>query len=660
MEQFTDQTISQHQQGAQGASKLAEADAEDSQQPTIAIPQHIPSNLSNSSNSNTSGNAQASRSGDDIPAFQPKNDRPKPRRRQAEVEGTRYVESGEIEVSALRDAVQGEADAQANAHANAQQPRSFAPKVSAQKDDHGKQRKFSPTETMLQPLWFTNAPFTDTASKERPAHQRYPKWRIAYGAAVVVTDIVVMLLALALAFAIKPTAYDTLVQYMPVVLFAVAQCGLWVLCLAITGTYHGHIISEGYGLYSRIINSMLLTIVASCCLLFILSIPLPLTAVVLAPFFACLLELVARWQLRRLLHSNRRKGECMWNTVIVGSPEGITRTLRSLKETPGLGYRPVAICPIANNVEDGETDDETVIAVPYQAPDDLPEAAKLRVVAFNSHFPRTAERLNARAVLVADVLSRDSELLHALSLAVESLGIELAVTVSLADMSSHRLEVRNTGEEPILTARLPQYGPITRFLKRTMDIIGSIIAIIISGPLIMLPVAIAVKLEDGGPVIYKQERIGRNGVPFKCLKFRSMRVDADKMDAQLAAQNGVELGALFKVKDDPRVTKVGKFIRKYSLDEFPQFFNVLKGDMSLVGPRPQRQYEVDAYGMLYSTRLLVRPGVTGPWQVSGRSDLSQNEAERLDVSYIENWSITGDLVLLAKTVVAVVRGSGAY
>lgn len=176
----------------------------------------------------------------------------------------------------------------------------------------------------------------------------------------------------------------------------------------------------------------------------------------------------------------------------------------------------------------------------------------------------------------------------------------------------------------------------------------------------MAYVAFRVHHEDGGPAIYEQQRIGLYGRPFTLYKFRSMRVNADKEDKKLAQEMGAEHGILFKAKDDPRITKFGRFIRKTSLDEFPQFFNVFKGDMSLVGPRPQQQYEVDEYNALYSTRLLVKPGITGPWQVSGRSDLSQEESERLDVSYVENWSITGDIAILFKTVSAVLKGTGSY
>ena len=151
------------------------------------------------------------------------------------------------------------------------------------------------------------------------------------------------------------------------------------------------------------------------------------------------------------------------------------------------------------------------------------------------------------------------------------------------------------------------------------------------------------------PIFFSQQRIGLHGKPFTMYKFRSMVTNAEELKKKLAEENGQTDRFIFKMKDDPRITKVGRFIRKTSLDEFPQFFNVLKGDMSLVGPRPALPEEVARYGSLYSARLLVKPGITGPWQVSGRSDLSQEQSEYLDVSYIENWSIAGDLAILAKS-----------
>ena len=195
--------------------------------------------------------------------------------------------------------------------------------------------------------------------------------------------------------------------------------------------------------------------------------------------------------------------------------------------------------------------------------------------------------------------------------------------------------------------------------KRIFDFICALIGIIGTSPLWIVGI-IGILISDWGPVFYTARRIGKNNKPFKMYKFRSMVTNAEELKKKLAEETGQEDRFIFKMKDDPRITKVGHFIRKTSLDEFPQFYNVLKGDMSLVGPRPALPEEVARYGSLYSARLLVKPGITGPWQVSGRSDLSQEQSEYLDVSYIENWSIAGDLAILAKTVMVIFTGRGSY
>lgn len=536
-----------------------------------------------------------------------------------------------------------------------------------------------------KPLTFTNSPFGDGIEPHPQLRQlnRTPAWRYLYIALLLIVDVAVMVCSLFICSAVKPSALRTLQTHMPVWQFTLMQCIIWVICLLICGSYHRHIMSEGYGLYTHIFNATLMTVIITSCVVYMLDLQLPRTSVIAAPVLACVFEAIARWLMRRLLHSFRMKNEWQYDAVIVGSPEGIDKMLETLHTSEGNGYRPIAVCPIAM---DPEADDGSVIATPYhghpvpgldsysrpvtikEPPDQAvrDDSAKRalvrepRIIAFNSHFPRTVERMGAQIVIVADVISRDNKLMHALPLAIESLGIEFALSIAVADIGSHRIDLDYSGVQPILVASLPQYSAVTRFVKRSMDIVGSLVALIISAPLIILPAAIAIKLEDHGPAFYKQKRIGQFGIPFDCYKLRSMRVNADKLDATLAQESGQDLGALFKVKDDPRITRVGHFIRKYSIDEFPQFFNVLKGDMSLVGPRPQREYEVATYGTLYSTRLLVRPGITGPWQISGRSDLSQEEAEQLDVSYIQRWSITGDLAILAKTVVAILRHKGSY
>ena len=506
-----------------------------------------------------------------------------------------------------------------------------------------------------EPMTFENTPFPETEQSIFRSIRRRPLWRYIYVAALVAVDVLVMLLSLVICFAFNPGAYDTVTRAMPIWAFLLAYCVIGLLCLAFAGAYHRHVMAEGYELYTKLINAAIFTIVLASCVAFMLNLQLPRTALIIAPLVGLVCELVARWMMRCLLHHHRRRGECKYTTVIVGSSEGINRTLRLTRRNSALGYMPVAVCPIA---PDPRMDDAYVVTNFVPDPD-IEGADKLRVLSFGSRFARTIERMGVQEVYIADVLSRDSKLLHAMSLAIESLGIELAISVSLADVGGHRLHLRNSAEQQVLIASLPQYRTTTYVIKRIIDIVLSAVALIVSSP-IMLGVAIAIKLDDGGPVLFKQTRVGIHGKPFTMYKFRSMVTNAEEIKAKLAAESGQTNRFIFKLKDDPRITKVGKFIRKTSLDEFPQFFNVFKGDMSLVGPRPALPDEVARYGSLYSTRLLVKPGITGPWQVSGRSDLSQEQSEFLDVSYIENWSITGDLAILAKTVMVVFRGTGSY
>ena len=506
-----------------------------------------------------------------------------------------------------------------------------------------------------EPMTFENTPFPETEQSIFRSIRRRPLWRYIYVAALVAVDVLVMLLSLVICFAFNPGAYDTVTRAMPIWAFLLAYCVIGLLCLAFAGAYHRHVMAEGYELYTKLINAAIFTIVLASCVAFMLNLQLPRTALIIAPLVGLVCELVARWMMRCLLHHHRRRGECKYTTVIVGSSEGINRTLRLMRRNSALGYMPVAVCPIA---PDPRMDDAYVVTN-FVADPGIEGADKLRVLSFGSRFARTIERMGVQEVYIADVLSRDSKLLHAMSLAIESLGIELAISVSLADVGGHRLHLRNSAEQQVLIASLPQYRTTTYVIKRIIDIVLSAVALIVSSP-IMLGVAIAIKLDDGGPVLFKQTRVGIHGKPFTMYKFRSMVTNAEEIKAKLAAESGQTDRFIFKLKDDPRITKVGKFIRKTSLDEFPQFFNVFKGDMSLVGPRPALPDEVARYGSLYSTRLLVKPGITGPWQVSGRSDLSQEQSEFLDVSYIENWSITGDLAILAKTVMVVFRGTGSY
>jgi len=242
---------------------------------------------------------------------------------------------------------------------------------------------------------------------------------------------------------------------------------------------------------------------------------------------------------------------------------------------------------------------------------------------------------------------------------LEKKKVDLVVSPGVVDVAGPRLVMRPVANFPLIHVEKPQYNGAKRFSKTAFDFVFAASVLLLISP-ILIALAVIIKLTSKGSIFYKSERMGIDGKPFQMIKFRSMVQDADRRVQELAALNEGAGGVLFKMRDDPRVTRVGKVMRKFSLDELPQFVNVLKREMSVVGPRPPLRREVETYDGEVRRRLLVKPGITGLWQVSGRSDLSWEESVRLDLSYVENWSMTGDLLIIAKTAVAVFKSEGAY
>jgi exopolysaccharide biosynthesis polyprenyl glycosylphosphotransferase len=274
------------------------------------------------------------------------------------------------------------------------------------------------------------------------------------------------------------------------------------------------------------------------------------------------------------------------------------------------------------------------------------------VIGDDRHILEATRSTGARLVAAATTRRLGRETLRDLAWDLESVGVDLAIATERPSATDP------VDRLPMLEILAPGYRRARSMSKRVFDVGFALAAIVATAPL-MAVIAVAIKLTSPGPVFYVSERVGMNGVPLRMIKFRSMRAGADREAAEMiaAADSGP---VFFKLKSDPRVTPVGEVIRKYSLDELPQFFNVLFGSMSVVGPRPQVQREVDAYDETMWRRLLVKPGVTGQWQVSGRSNLSAAESMRHDVSYVRNWSMRLDLTIIVRTAGAVLRGEGAY
>jgi exopolysaccharide biosynthesis polyprenyl glycosylphosphotransferase len=283
----------------------------------------------------------------------------------------------------------------------------------------------------------------------------------------------------------------------------------------------------------------------------------------------------------------------------------------------------------------------------------------VRVFPYETDIRRAIAESHADTVALTSAAELGPEGIRDLSWQLEKLGVDLVVSPGIVDVAGPRLTVRPAGDLPLIHVDKPRYQGAKRFQKRAFDVCFSLLALLAASP-IMIVAAVAVKATSRGPVFYRSQRIGLDGVPFPMIKFRTMVQDADQRLAEVSGLNESVGGVLFKIRKDPRITAVGRILRRYSIDELPQFINALRGEMSVVGPRPPLPGEVETYDHRVRRRLLVRPGITGLWQVSGRSDLSWDDSVRLDLSYVENWSMLSDLVIAAKTAWAVFGGSGAY
>ncbi len=266
--------------------------------------------------------------------------------------------------------------------------------------------------------------------------------------------------------------------------------------------------------------------------------------------------------------------------------------------------------------------------------------------------------VQADTVAVAASPVATAEALRGLSYQLDGTGVDLLVAPALTNVTGTRVSIRPMAGLPLLHLEEPELAGVRKLVKTGFDVLVALVLLILLLP-VLLTIGLAVRLSSRGPALFRQERVGRAGAPFTVLKFRSMYDDAEARLAELRHLNDHD-GVLFKLRNDPRVTPVGRVLRKYSLDELPQLVNVLRGQMSLVGPRPPLPSEVARYDGHAHRRLLVKPGITGLWQVSGRSDLSWEETVRLDLQYVENWSLGLDISVLAKTAIAVLRPSGAY
>ncbi|WP_307786054.1 sugar transferase [Rathayibacter sp. SD072] len=412
---------------------------------------------------------------------------------------------------------------------------------------------------------------------------------------------------------------------------------VWTALLKFYATRDDRVLGAEVTEYKRILDATLLLFAVITCVAYLGKIDFARGYIITALPLGLLLLWLTRGLWRIWLRRQRATGDYSSSVVLVGSPRTVEHTYRELVRTPGAGYRVVGVC-IPEGIGSAELNELGVPVFDNITVDAVPEV------------------LNATGADTVIITSSDHlppERIRRLSWNLEPGRHHLVMAPSLTDISGPRIHTRPVAGLPLVHIETPRYEGSKRASKRALDIVGSLGIILLLLPFIAA-VALAIKLTSPGPLFYRQTRIGMNGQPFGMIKFRSMVVDANEMLADLLAKQGTSDKPLFKIKDDPRITRIGRFIRKYSIDEVPQLFNVLRGEMSLVGPRPQVSGEVELYDDVARRRLNVKPGMTGLWQVSGRSTLSWEDAIRLDLYYVENWSFTGDLALLARTVQAVV------
>jgi exopolysaccharide biosynthesis polyprenyl glycosylphosphotransferase len=424
----------------------------------------------------------------------------------------------------------------------------------------------------------------------------------------------------------------------PYVLIAMVAVPVWLGVLTVAGCYDRRILGSGTDEYHRILNGGVHFLAVVAVLHFLFSLVLARGFVgVLIPV-AVVLTLLARLRLRVWLYARRRDGRFVRRTLRVGLPSTVVDVGDHLVKAEWSGFRLVGAC-VDTDVTSLEIAGETV-----------PVVGRIRDVA------RAIVACGADSVAVTNETAPGD--LRVLAEAVDQSGVELLVVPAITDVAGPRTVVRPVAGLPLLHVKEPQFAGPQRLVKDVMDRAIAVVAVVLLSP-VFAAVAVAVRLDSQGPVFFRQTRVGRDGRPFKMVKFRTMVANAEQLLATLEDRNEAD-GLLFKMRDDPRVTRVGRVLRKYSIDELPQLFNAITGEMSLVGPRPPLPNEVVNYEGHVNRRLLVKPGITGLWQVSGRSDLSWDEAIRLDLYYVDHWSPTMDAMIILKTFSAVIRSSGAY
>lgn len=471
------------------------------------------------------------------------------------------------------------------------------------------------------------------------------RWARSYRLKLAVSDGIVVSVAMALSFLARFNFASvdglTTLSSQRYAYLALAVAVTWTLSLTAFHSRDVRVIGIGAGEYKRVIHASTTVCGIAAILFFVAEIDTARWFFLVGFPLGLLGLLGARWSLRRWLTAQRKFGHFLARVIVAGRRSDVEKVVRQINRTSGATYSVVGV------VLDGG-DHEL----------DGGELGAIQVWRGLDRVAALAESLHADGIVVAGQPGGESDFIHDLAWELEGKTIELILATSLANVAGPRIHYRPVDGLPLLHVEIPHFEGGKHLLKRGVDILVSSITLIVLSPMFLV-LSMIIKADSAGKALFSQERVGRGGRTFHILKFRSMVASAPDQLSELLPQNEGS-GVLFKMKNDPRVTRIGRLLRKYSLDEFPQFWNVLVGDMSLVGPRPPLPSEVLSYEDHVRRRLYIKPGLTGMWQINGRSALSWEESVRLDLYYVENWSVVGDVMIMWRTLRVLIHPVGAY
>ncbi|MFS0868195.1 sugar transferase [Microbacterium sp. 179-B 1A2 NHS] len=413
--------------------------------------------------------------------------------------------------------------------------------------------------------------------------------------------------------------------------FSTVLIVVWMVTLTLADTRSSRITGAGNVEYVRIARSSVTLFGLIAIVAFLTQIEVARGFLLISLPLGVLVLLFERWLWRQWLIAQRRRGAYSARVLLVGSRRSVVDIATELLRTPSAGYHVVGAC------------------VPSGAMADTIDGTDIPVMGSIAAVPTAMAASGADTVVITSTDELPADKVKEISWGLEAGRQHLVLAPGIADVAGPRITTRPVAGLPLIHVETPRFTGGQRVLKRVMDVGTASVGVVVISPL-LIALALWIRFSSPGPVLFRQTRVGYQGEEFTMLKFRSMVVDAEELLADLAGgERDAGNAVLFKMKNDPRVTPVGRIMRKFSLDELPQLFNVIGGSMSLVGPRPPLPSEVEQYADHVHRRFLVKPGITGLWQVSGRSSLSWEESVRLDLSYVENWSLANDFVILVKT-----------